>query len=116
MSISQLAFIFLTVIALATGQILFKMVASNLEFSLLGLVNGLFNVKFILAIIVYFTATIMWLFVLKTIPLRVAYPFVALSFFIVPILAHFLLGESINWNTFAGSGLILIGIWVSVYQ
>ena len=115
MSLSQLAFIFMTVIALSIGQILFKMVSSGLEFSPMGLINGLLNLKFFIAIVVYFVATIMWLFVLKATPLRVAYPFVALSFVIVPILAHFFLGESINWNTFAGAGFILIGIWVSVY-
>jgi undecaprenyl phosphate-alpha-L-ara4N flippase subunit ArnE len=53
-------------------------------------------------------------FVLKATPLQVAYPFGALAFFVVPILAHFLPGESINWNTFAGPSLIAIDVWVSV--
>jgi undecaprenyl phosphate-alpha-L-ara4N flippase subunit ArnE len=116
MSLTQLSFILLTVSALSAGQILFKMAASRLEFSPAGLINGLLNIKFIIALAVYFFATITWLFVLKCTPLRVAYPFGALAFFVVPILAHFLLGESINWNTFAGAGLIAIGVWVSVYQ
>jgi drug/metabolite transporter (DMT)-like permease len=116
MSLAQLSFIFLTVIALSAGQILFKMAASSLEFSAVGFINNLLNIKLIIALVVYFFATIMWLFVLKDTPLRVAYPFVALAFFIVPVLAHFLLGESINWNTFAGAAFIAIGVWVSVYQ
>jgi len=116
MSLAQLSLILLTVIALSAGQILFKMAASSFEFSAAGLVNGLLNIKLIIALVVYFFATILWLFVLKATPLRVAYPFIALAFFVVPILAHLLLGESINWNTFAGAALIAIGVLVSVYQ
>ena len=115
MSLTQLSFILLTVVALSAGQILFKMAAGSFEFSASGFINSLLNIKLIIALVVYFFATIMWLFVLKDTPLRVAYPFFALAFFVVPILAHFLLGESINWNTFAGSALIAIGVWVSVY-
>ncbi|MBF6648520.1 EamA family transporter [Methylobacter sp. BlB1] len=80
-----------------------------------GLAASLLNIKLIVALVVYFFATIMWLLVLKVTPLRVAYPFVALAFFIVPILAHFLLNENISWNTFVGAILIALGVWVSVY-
>jgi drug/metabolite transporter (DMT)-like permease len=116
MSLPQLTFTILTVLALSVGQILFKIAASNFEFSATGFVGSLLNMKLIIALIVYFFATIMWLFVLKGTPLRIAYPFVALAFFVVPILAHFLLGEKINWNTFAGAGLIAVGVWISAYQ
>ena len=116
MSLYQLAFIFLTVLALSAGQILFKLAASSFEISVTGLINSLSNIKLIVALAVYFLATIMWLLVLKSTPLRVAYPFIALAFFIVPILSHFLIGENLNWNTFAGAILIAIGVWVSVYQ
>jgi undecaprenyl phosphate-alpha-L-ara4N flippase subunit ArnE len=115
MSLIQLSLILLTVSAVSAGQILFKMASSRLEFSPAGLINGLLNIKLIIALTVYLFATTTWLFVLKCTPLRVAYPFSALAFFVVPILAHFLLGESITWNTFAGAGLIAVGVWVSVY-
>jgi undecaprenyl phosphate-alpha-L-ara4N flippase subunit ArnE len=116
MSLLQLAFTILTVLALSIGQILFKMASSNFEFSATGFFSSLLSVKLIIALMVYFFATIMWLFVLKNTPLRVAYPFAALAFFVVPILAYFLLGEKINWNTFAGAGLIAVGVWISVYK
>lgn len=116
MSLSQLLFIILTVIALSAGQILFKMAATELDFSSIGFINSLLNIKLIVALVVYFFATIMWLLVLRETPLRVAYPFAALAFIIVPVLAHFLLGESIGWNTFVGAGLIAIGVYVSIYQ
>jgi len=116
MSISQVVFISLTVIALATGQILFKLASSSVEFSMAGLMNAMVNVKLIVALVVYAGATVLWLFALKTTPLSIAYPFTAMAFFIVPVLAHFFLNEALSWNTFAGAALIAAGVWVSVYQ
>jgi drug/metabolite transporter (DMT)-like permease len=112
----QFVLIILTVAALSAGQMLFKMAATSMEFSSAGFVDSLLNTKLIVALIVYFVATIMWLIVLKVTPLRIAYPFVSLAFIVVPILAHYVLGESINWNTFAGAALIGAGVLVSVYQ
>ena len=116
MTLSQFVFIILTVIALSAGQILFKIASSSFEVSIAGLVKSLLNPTLIIALAVYFFATGMWLLVLKSTPLRVAYPFAALAFFVVPILSHYFLGESIGWNTFAGACLIGIGVWVSVLQ
>jgi len=116
MSLVQLAFIILTVFAISLGQILFKMASTGLELSPARFIGSLLNIKLIIALVVYCLATLMWLLVLKSTSLRVAYPFCALAFFIVPVLSHFLLGESINWNTFAGAFLIAIGVFVSVYQ
>lgn len=116
MPYTQLSFIILTVIALSTGQILFKLASSSFDLSPQNLINSVLNVKLIGALTVYFFATVMWLLVLKATPLRVAYPFVALAFVIVPVMAHFLLGESLKWNTFAGAAIIAIGVWVSSYR
>ncbi|MBL1262523.1 EamA family transporter [Methylomicrobium sp. RS1] len=116
MPLSQLNFIILTVVAISTGQILFKMAASEFELSVVGFLNSLSNIKLICALIIYFLATTMWLLVLKITPLRIAYPFVSMAFFIVPILAHFLLNEKLSWNTFIGASLIGAGVWVSVYE
>lgn len=116
MSLVQLAFILLTVLALSVGQILFKLAAGSIKFGAADLLGSMLNAKLFVALLVYFLATVMWLFVLKLTPLRVAYPFAALAFFIVPVLAHFFLGERLMWNTFAGAALIGVGVWVSTYQ
>ena len=107
MSLYQLVFIILTVFALSVGQILFKFAAGSFEFSVTGIIKNLTNINLIIALAVYFLATIMWLFVLKSTPLRVAYPFIALAFIVVPILSHFLIGERIYWNTFAGATMFV---------
>lgn len=115
MSLLQLFLIILTVIALSVGQILFKIAAGSIDFTFIGFLKCLLNIKLIIALIVYGLATIMWLYVLRTTPLRVAYPFISLAFLVVPILAHLLLKESISWSTFAGAILIGLGVWISVY-
>lgn len=112
----QLTFILLTTIALSVGQVLFKMSAGTLQLSADRLLENLTNVSLLIALVVYAFATVMWLLVLRMTPLRIAYPFAALAFFFVPVLAHYLLGEDIRWNTFAGAGLIALGVWVSTVR
>jgi len=111
MSISQIMFILLTVVLLSIGQVIFKLAAMDMKnidiFSLL-------NPKLILALCVYGIATLVWISVLRYTPLRLAYPLIALTFLIVPLLSWFWLNEPVNINTFAGATVILIGIWISV--
>ncbi|WML89825.1 EamA family transporter [Thiothrix lacustris] len=113
MTFSQVVLIIFTVMALSVGQVLFKISSSQINFSLTGILPSLLNIQLILALFVYFFATGMWLFVLKQLPLRVAYPYVALAFVIVPLLSHFLLNEKLQWNTFVGAALIFSGVWVT---
>lgn len=116
MTLFQLGLTLATVIALSAGQILFKIAAESLTFSLAHIWQAATNIKLIVALCVYFVATVMWLYVLKTTPLRVAYPFIALAFAIVPILSNLFLNEPVHWNTFLGALLIGVGVWVSVYR
>lgn len=116
MSLMQFALIILTVFALSTGQILFKLAATSFTYNPDSMVSSFLDMKLIVALLVYAVATVMWLMVLRSMPLRLAYPFVALAFFIVPIMAHYLLGETLNWKTFAGAALIGIGVWVSILE
>jgi len=116
MATAQLIFIILTVFALSAGQILFKLASTAIVWSPAGFAASVISTKLLFALVVYAIATLMWLFALKTVPLRVAYPFMALAFVIVPLLAHYLLGEHIGWNTFVGAVLIAAGVWLSVYK
>ncbi len=116
MSLTQSAFAILTVLALSLGQILFKVASGSIVFGWPGLLNSLLNPKLLLALGVYAVATVMWLYVLKTTSLTLAYPFAALAFFVVPILSHFLLGEPLRLNTFLGAGVIAVGVGISVLR
>lgn len=114
MSLFQLSLILFTVFLLSVGQILFKLASNEIVLTPAELLPSLWNFKLIVAFTVYSVATILWLIALKGVPLRVAYPFAALAFFIVPTLAHFLLGEALGWNTYLGASIIALGVIVSV--
>jgi len=104
----------MTVIAMATGQILFKLAALNLPGGGSWAVQLAFNGYLWTAMVVYASATALWVALLRQVPLHLAYPFVALSFVFVPVLGHFVLHESLRWQSLAGALVIVIGVWISV--
>ena len=114
MSLFQLFLVAMTVIAMATGQILFKLAALKLHADGSWLVQLVFNGYLWLAMVVYVSATVLWVALLRQIPLHLAYPFVALSFLFVPVLGHFILHESLRWQSLLGALVIVTGVWISV--
>ena len=116
MKSSQLILILLTVLALSAGQVLFKLAAEQITLSPDGWLLTFPVFKLSAALIIYVVATGMWLAVLHQTPLRVAYPYAALVFVLVPLFAHFLLGEAIHWNTLVGAVVILTGVWISALK
>ena len=116
LNLKQLVLAIFTVVALSAGQVLFKLSAENIDFSREKFFTSILSPKILLALFVYAIATLLWLALLKTTPLRIAYPFAALAFLIVPILAHFFLGEPFRMNTAVGALLIFSGVWISVFK
>ena len=115
MTIRQVLLTILTVLLLSIGQVLFKYASGKIDIEGKGIFAGLLlNPAFIIAIAVYAVATISWLFVLKATPLRVAYPFAALAFVMVPIFASIFLGETLRFTTFAGAAVIILGVYISL--
>lgn len=114
MSLFHIFFAVLTVVCLSVGQVLFKQASGEMFWSVAQFYKNLGNAKLIMALFVYAIATIMWLFVLKKNSLSLAYSFVGISFFIVPIISCIFLGEPLRWNIFIGAFLILLGIFISV--
>lgn len=110
MSFNQIMLILLTVLLISVGQVLFKWAAmdmKNID------ISSLLQPKLILAFFVYTTATLLWIYILRHTPLRIAYPFVGLAFLIVPVLSWYWMDEQISLNTIVGGAAILIGIWIS---
>ncbi|MBC5764755.1 EamA family transporter [Ramlibacter albus] len=102
----------LTVAALAVGQVLFKLAAGAMQPGR-AWHEWIFNRHLVAALFVYAAATGMWIALLREVPLSAAYPFAALAFFFVPVLAHFTVGEPLRWQTLAGAAIIFVGVWVS---
>jgi multidrug transporter EmrE-like cation transporter len=97
-------------VLLSTGQILFKQAAATeieKPFHL-----ALFNRWMLAALFLYAFATSLWVWILRSTPLSVAYPFVALGFVLVPLAAHFLFGEQLTIRYASGVALIIAGLIV----
>jgi len=107
-SILAYALAFACVIGISTGQVLFKIVASSNGL----LIEKIFTVKFIIAISIYIGATLLWLWVLRHLPLMTAYPLMALAFIIVPIMSFYTLDENIGVKEMAGGIIIMIGVMI----
>jgi len=59
----------------------------------------------------YVFGAVAWLTVLSRVPLSFAYPILALSYAITPLLAWFLLGESVPSIRWLGVGVICLGVF-----
>jgi drug/metabolite transporter (DMT)-like permease len=116
MSFIHVSLILVCVLALAIGQLLFKYTAQTLPnsetaFSLLSLST---NIWFLLSLLIYGSATVLWVYILRHVSLTVAYPFFALSFVIVPLLSAVFLGEQVDMGYWIGIGFIIIGITITI--
>lgn len=106
----------LCVLLIAVGQMLFKTAAGQwkVEGWAMSTAVGFLSPVMIGALAVYALATVLWVYVLRTTPLSTAYAIFALAFVIVPVLAHFVLGERLSANVLVGGVIIVVGIIVSV--
>lgn len=116
MKSSDLALIFACVIGVSAGQVLFKFAAISLPKSgqTISVLDFISNVYLTTALLIYVAATILWIWILRTIPLNLAYPFMALTFLLVPILASIFVGEAIKSNIAVGGMFIIVGIYLIV--
>ena len=97
---------------IAVGQVLFKMTSEKLTSSGFGFHSIFFEPLFILALVIYGSATLLWIYVLKSVPLAYAYSFMALTFVLVPLLAALWMGETVTMKYAAGAALIIVGLVV----
>ena len=113
-SVAPLTYVWLilTPFAIAVGQVLFKMTSEKLVATGAPFHTALFNPVFIAALVLYGSATLLWIHVLKSVPLAYAYSFMAMTFVIVPLLAAWWLGETVGLKYAFGAGLIVIGLMI----
>lgn len=106
------------VVILAIGQILFKLSADKLvkEDGVISLLLSAMNTHTILALFIYALGTALWIYTLSLMPLNRAYPFISLTFVIVPVISWFFLGETITWGYVGGLSAIIVGIVIISVQ
>lgn len=65
-----------------------------------------------LGLICFGTSFLLWIFVLRRLPLSIAYPMVSLNYVIVTLLAVLVLHERFTLYKLAGLALIMLGVFV----
>jgi drug/metabolite transporter (DMT)-like permease len=60
----------------------------------------------------YMVGTALWIIALSAVPLSVVYPFAALTYVLVNVLAVALLGEHLSMRALAGTGCVLVGLFL----
>jgi len=102
----------------AIGQILFKLAADSVRSETdIGLIINILirSPAMWLALCFYGATVVTWIWVLRMIPLSVAYSAVALVFVIVPFAGVFLFNEPISIRFVFGSLLIGLGVWLACF-
>jgi drug/metabolite transporter (DMT)-like permease len=105
--------VLLSVAGISVGQLLLKLAAvnmSNPRVPGVSVAGYVVNLYLVVGVAVLGVSTLLWVWVLRTVPLGIAYPFMALAFIIVPALSYFVLGEPFGWKTAGGSLLIVAGV------
>ena len=105
----RFAMVFLCVLLICVGQVLFKYAAQTLDAK--DGVLGLFWNKFLIAAaVIYAGATLLWVWQLKFVPLNRAYAIFAVAFVIVPLLSWVFFRERIGLSYALGAALIVAGV------
>ena len=104
----------INVVMLICGQLLFKFGVRDREISsLLDLVKLMFYPYMIIAVILYASAALLWVYILTKIPLSYAYPIQALAFPLVVIFSLVLFKEEIPIHRWIGVGAIVFGAFLA---
>jgi len=93
------------------GEITLTELKNNPQSLVLSIIT---NVWVLMAVPLYTASFILWMYILSKLNLSFAYPFLALSFVMVPLVSLFLFGENISTLKWAGifvifSGIVMIG-------
>ena len=111
-------FILLTILLTAYGQLMLKWQVSlhpqvlTAPLSLPALTSLLLKPWVISAFVAAFGASLFWMAAISRMPLSKAYPFTALSFPLIAVLAAWLFRESFDLHKLAGTALIIAGVIV----
>lgn len=107
-----------TAFSMAGGQLLFKLGAAKWGGVTLSdwVISFITNPYLVVAVFLYAITILAWIYVLKVLPLSIAYPLTALAYVIVPVMSYFLVGEKITVTTIVGSLVIMLGIAICQYQ
>lgn len=93
----------------ALGQVCFKWGSDGRQ----GILE-FFNPAILMGLLLYMAGTLFWIRALAAVPLTVLYPFAALTYVLVNVLAVVFLGEQMTIRVVAGTCLVLLGLLLVV--
>ena len=96
-------------VAVGAGQVLLKVASQRVSLAE-GLIAKATEPVLLAALVLYGLLAIGWVLILRAVPLNTAYPFVALSFVVTPVLGATILGERLNITYGLGLALICAGV------
>jgi undecaprenyl phosphate-alpha-L-ara4N flippase subunit ArnE len=112
MTIANFFICILCAAAVTAGQILMKVAGNSW-----GEANTFFNYRTMfwtfLAFSIYAGSSVVWLYVLRQIPLSQAYPLMSLTFLLVPIASAIVFSETYSWINVVSSLVIMFGISIN---
>ncbi|MDF5709265.1 MAG: EamA family transporter [Nostoc sp. S4] len=77
--------------------------------------NLIFSRYFAIWFICYAFMTLLWLYVLRTVPLSKAFPVLGLMYALIPIASHHLLKEKVVFSQWLGISIIITGVILVVH-
>ncbi len=110
MTALQLLLVLVCVVLIACGQVLFKYVAVLSAAQAQPWTDPKTLGVGIASLALYGIATLMWIWLLRSVPLSKAYPFMALSFVLVPAAGIWLFDEHAGSMYGLGLALIVLGV------
>ena len=119
MSWNKLTLLVLFAVSLACGQVLFKAAAQSVKgpmgIDFRTVLQLATNAYFLLALVIYGAATVLWVFLLRDTELSRAYPIVALAFVLVPLLGTFVFGEQLSVRLILGIAVVILGLAIALW-
>jgi drug/metabolite transporter (DMT)-like permease len=107
MKLPFVALALLGAVLAAFGQVSFKHGADGRT-----MLSEFMNGWILLGFAFYIAGTALWILALSAVPLTVVYPFAALTYVLVNVLALVLLGEHLSMRALAGTGCVLVGLFL----
>jgi drug/metabolite transporter (DMT)-like permease len=104
-------------VMLALGQVCFKRVGLVLRghTGLEAIARVIQAPSLYVGLVLYGSATLLWIWILSRVNLSLAYPWVALGMVIVPLLGWFIFGERVGPIFWVGVAFIVIGVGLTQY-
>lgn len=85
--------------------------------SKIGYLVAMYTDPLVVTVLVFaVAASVCWSLALQRMPLTIAYPFMALSFALVPLASVLFLRENLSWLQVVGIALIILGVALSAHS